>query len=115
MMQELIVWLRAWFDEDERILRASIAERHWGLYPDGHGDGTLAWLDAWREERCLAEVAAKRKIVDYAESWAQTLHQTPSGHTAESATAFRMALTTTLRYLAMAGSDRAGYQEGWRP
>lgn len=65
--------------------------------------------------RVLAEVEAKRAIVDHAEYWFTTLRQTPEGWTVETCTAYRMAMEWTLRRLAAPYADRPGYQQEWRP
>jgi uncharacterized protein DUF6221 len=65
--------------------------------------------------RVLAEVDAKRAIVAHAEYWFTTLRETPEGWTAETCTAYRMAMEWTIYRLAEPYADRPGYQPEWRP
>lgn len=72
MTDDLVNWLRAQIDEDERIAQASMADRPWGLYPDGHSEATLAWLERWSEDRVLVEIDAKRRILEEIEKLAHS-------------------------------------------
>jgi len=53
-------WLRAQIDEDERVVRAAA---NGYLYPDGHDDSVVAFLNHFGHERALAEVSANRRMV----------------------------------------------------
>lgn len=63
--------------------------------------------------RVLAECAAKRRIVEHAQDWAETLHEVPSGWTEETATAYRMAMDWTLRVLAQPYHDHPAFNQEW--
>ena len=102
-MDDLATWLRACLDDDERVARA--AERFW------HGvrveSATMAEEDhvrRWDPARVLAEIDAKRRILDWVDevsiSRAVTWSFDPS---------------RPLRLLALPYADRDGYQQSWRP
>lgn len=61
-MDELIAFVRAALDEDERVARA--LEPVFGIYPDGHTSAGSEFLDRFDADRVLAEVEAKRRILD---------------------------------------------------
>jgi hypothetical protein len=83
------------------FLRARLAEDE-GLAT--YGGPTTSWAP-----RLLAEVEAKRRIIDHAELWAATLHETPEGWTETGATAYRMAMAWTLNQLASTYAGHADY------
>jgi hypothetical protein len=117
-MKDLVDWLRAQLDEDERVARAADAGR-WlpedkGItfeyraddYHEGEAQARLVadsranqeHIAEWYPARVLAEVEAKRRILDDA-----------------SAMVWRDALGNFLRLLALPYADRPGYREEWRP
>lgn len=90
-MDELVTWLRARLDDDERVARAAT---YWGDLPLGHLASDLeAHLIHWMPPRVLAEVEAKRRILD--------AYEDETGY--------------LLRLLALPYADRPGYREEWRP
>ncbi len=107
-MTGLVEFLRARADEDEAEARAMIEGA-----PPGYGKASGGALR--NPHRVLAEVDAKRRIVDHAERWAQTLHATPEGWTDEGCTVYRMAMEWTLRNLATPHADHPDYQQEWQP
>lgn len=98
-MDDLITWLRAQLDEDERAARA------WMPFgtPTAADREHIARHDP---ARVLAEVDAKRRILDECES-------------AIRKSAPRSNLNdlgwTVLRPLALPYADRPGYRDEWRP
>jgi hypothetical protein len=61
---ELITWLRAIWDDDEQVIHEA-AEDY--FYADGHGRAVNRWFDRWSPDNpdgMLAEVEAKRRILD---------------------------------------------------
>lgn len=77
-MSDLVAWLREQIDEDERAAKAA-GNRRWlvqdniiELWPEREDDGFMAWptrADArhaanWDPARVLAEVEAKRAIIE---------------------------------------------------
>ena len=123
-MDDLVQWLTACLDEDERIARA-VEDRsapwdgEWVADGDnaartrnghvlfyGHGDrslkpGLVAHVAAHDPARVLREIDAKRKIVERY-TWLRE-HGDMGG------------LTWVLKALALPYADRDGYQESWRP
>ncbi|MFI7607700.1 DUF6221 family protein [Micromonospora sp. NPDC049366] len=109
-MDDLIIWLRAQLDEDERIARASLSAfgvadtDQTPVWPDHVTYGGAvelnaaeAYLDTFRPHRVLAEVDAKRRIVDNC-AWV-----------------LKGEACLTLRLLALPFADRPGYRDEWRP
>lgn len=116
MTGDLITWLRAQLDEDRRVaLNAghdaptwtydrdafSVASSAWPI-ASKRGDGSMPLCDVdgehiarWDPARVLAEVEAKRLLLD--------LHKGCTAH------------CYILRVLALPYADREGYQESWRP
>lgn len=112
-MDELVVWLRAQLDEDERIARAATqGEWVWSrefVTPPGYHHRTVgplepgdaAYIAAWDPARVLREIEAKRRIVD---RYAWLREHGDTGGTA-----------WVLPLLALPYADRPGYREEWRP
>lgn len=97
------------FDEtDDQPEVCTAALTQWGRNEDEH-------VARYDPARITAEVAAKLAILDHAELWSRTLHRIPDGWTAETATAYRMAMICTLRLLALPYAGRPGYLDEWRP
>ena len=97
----IVDFVRACLDEDESDAKAaSKSERDpsW-------------WYDLGNPSRVLADIAAKRRILDeYTESASRTVaHGAPSN--AEVRTA---ALADVIQILAEAYADRPGWREEWR-
>jgi hypothetical protein len=125
VIDDLVTWLRAQLDEDEQIAReaADEGDGQWRLatYQDGtttawHGevevmtslDGTDAvHIRNWDPARVLAEVDAKRRILD------EHLPGTDpcDAHDAS----LRTIECNTLRFLALPYADRPGYRPEWAP
>jgi hypothetical protein len=135
-MQDLITFLRAQLDEDERVARAasmapwlrdeanasirhsgpsaSKSSESFGMYViasvGAHDIGRPSHEDAehitrWDPARVLAEIDAKRRMVDECVG---------SNTDANSPDACVLA-DAILRLLALAYADRHGYDEAWRP
>jgi hypothetical protein len=64
-MTDLVEFLRAALDEDERVALEAVDDYY---YLD-EGEATLRFLEYHDPARVLAEVAAKRAILDLHESW----------------------------------------------
>jgi hypothetical protein len=132
---DLITWLRAAFDEDERLARAGhgvdfdLAEQpdHPGMFDvEAYRDGSTGTFEVvsgpggirapyvhhivrWDPARMLAEVDVKRRIVAHigAVILSPWTITLPDGYVDD--------LTRILRLLALPYSDREGYREEWRP
>lgn len=127
-VEDLVVWLRAQLDEDERLARA-VEHPRWRLnggevhvvddyhpiadgvmYGDMHDpleEGVAEHIAEHNPARVLGEVDAKRLIVE--------LHSDQHECTDSTGAAFPYVGCTTLRLLALPYSDRPGYREEWRP
>lgn len=112
-MSDLVAWLRAQLDEEERDIQQSRAlsptDLHWSM-PD--------WL---HRDRMLAEIEAKRRIIELHQVVAfededmsdQGLGCQECGWSAEYAD--RGGWCETIRLLALPYADRPGYKEVWKP
>jgi len=122
MMDDLVTWLRAQLDEDERVARAVPGSGCWSKYIEA-GDGAAIETDPGGDPgaiigdepmaehmarhdpvRVLAEVAAKRRILD----------EVVGGLAREERWARRFA-EHLARLLALPCADQPGYREEWRP
>lgn len=100
-MNDLIEWLRAQLDADEQLAQATgavspwsdPAEPHWAYYINSD---CRAHIVRHSPASALADIAAKRAIIDWFESYLP-------------------ALDVAVMILATAYADRPGYQEAWRP
>ncbi len=121
-MDELVEWLRAQLDEDERIARSAtpgpwVANKHeYGaeVYTESgegvaldHDAGGVGWGDADfiaanDPARVLREIDAKRRIIGRINS-----HSAVMG--------WDEVHGDLLRSLALPYADRHGYKESWRP
>lgn len=102
-MDDLVSWLRAQLDDDERVAREAA----------GHVDPEQCeHIARWDPTRVLAEIDAKRRIMDgldidingEASPWRGC------GDDCE----FK-AIYWAVQVLALPYADRAGYREEWRP
>lgn len=114
MSDDLIVWLRAALDEDERVADEApwhLDQREWPFWVDVDDerdmDSTCAYRDHFTPARALAEVAAKRRLLD--------LHPISSRGWEDHFCRSGQVPCQTVRLLALSYADRLGYQEGWRP
>ncbi len=129
-MDELVEWLRAQLDKDERIARA-VKDRSapWDgqWMADGnsavrtvnghvlfyrHDSGPLKpgladHAAEWDPARVLREIDAKRDLLRFAEG----VHD----HHETFTTGVASRLEVTLRLFAAAYADRPGYRDEWRP
>lgn len=153
---ELVEFLKERLDEDEAAARAGISgqadpENGWGYIQDGVSRGALtphvgiiheyiqaAHIIRWHPTRVLAEVAAKRRIIEWHESWPVLTETEPEFTTTTTdvggmtfAMSKRIAWLTTqeyrarfgdeppsspiLRLLALPYADHPEYDESWRP
>ena len=110
-MDELVAFVRRCLDDDERVARQVMAEPG-GFYLESETEDTNimtigAHVYRWTPKRVLAEVAAKRRILD--------LHR-PDAHgycpTCDDNTTEAPCLTVSL--LAQPFAGREGWREEWR-
>jgi hypothetical protein len=125
-MDDLIAWLRACLDDDERVARQVMAEPG-GFYLEAETDDTNvmtigAHVYRWTPKRVLDEMDAKRRILDLHEHvpaapWGRT-DVTEIGCTI---CAYRQddvigkGWCQTVRLLALPYADREGYRDEWKP
>ena len=124
-MDDLVTWLRAQLDEDERLAVrcASVGNYRWSEPseddPDGHVVDGRGGIIIWDEganlsahiarhdpARVLREVAAKRAIVD---------RITDQLDRSDNPWWYADTVTPILRHLAAVYSDRDGYRQEWAP
>ncbi len=136
----LVAWLRAQFDEDERIARAcgdvpwvddvpgmvhvnpaTIRDNKWAFGHLGYvaradpselGNAYRAHIARFDPKRELDEVKAKRRILK--ECLKEVERETATGRRHPASTAWALAVTT-LRLLALPYSERPGYRDDWKP
>lgn len=111
-MNELTTWLRVQLDEDERIARAAHPKLGFvlGFVEIGSPeiDADEAHIANWDAERVLAEIAAKRAILDaYERADAAAEFPNREGGIAEG-------LEDAVRLLAQPYAGRDGWREEWR-
>lgn len=118
-MDDLVTWYRAQLDGDERVARQMVAEpTSSGFYLEAETDATnimtvAAHVYRWSPARVLAEVAAKRRIVELAElAQGAAAVSTPLLKGREQG--YRQALTEAVRELAQPYAERPGWREEWR-
>lgn len=129
MVTDMVAWLRAQLDEDERVARqvplkrgpswvalgatvynVSDDPRHVAEFYEPAYAVHVARHDP---TRVLADVAAKRAILDHVDEWAETLYVTPEGWTPQATTAYRMAMTWTVHHIVRPYADRPGFNPEW--
>lgn len=99
-MDDLIAWLRAQLDDDERMLRALDETALNGI------ESTAGWDVREYVERGLAEVDAKRRILERCEYELRTY----IGSSSQVALAYLV-----LKQIALPCAGQPGYREEWRP
>lgn len=95
-MDDLVSWLRAQIDADAQILSAACLH-----IDDCNDSGFTARFD---DEHLLAEIEAKRRILDEAESYSPELEHGDNGE---------WAFETVVRLLAQPYADRPGWRAEW--
>ncbi|MFJ8146023.1 DUF6221 family protein [Streptomyces sp. NPDC096048] len=131
-MDDLVVWLRAQFDEDERTVRATVWEGsgnklEWELIASATidvggdefyvGDRTIAnHMMAWEPARVLREIDAKRQLL----ALHQPVEQRSTGSGGGVATDCQVCShfparypCATVRLLALPYADRPGFRPEW--
>jgi hypothetical protein len=122
-MDELVPWLRAQLDDDERVAREANPElgavRSFLELITPEVEADEAHIVRWDPPRVLAEVEAKRRILDlHAESdFPYDPDDGPGDYSwaAKCMTCYGDDPCPTLRLLALPYAGREGYREEWRP
>lgn len=133
MSDDLVTWLRAQLDDDARPAQATLDEGPMHEPSSRDDEGRLVigdrainvWatthIGRWSPARVLAEVAAKRAIID---GWRDpaTVRRLPAGiydgrdqDEVEAQLSIAYAVDRVVRLLALPYADRAGFREEWRP
>lgn len=127
--EDLLAFLRARLDEDERLARrcAEVGDFHWvegereGRVEDGAGR-VIVWdeganlsghIARHNPSRVLREVEAKRLLVDFGEYMSGWNDQHMSSVTAHEITMMRTAGGILLSRLASVYSDHPDYRQDW--
>ena len=135
MTADLITWLRAQLDEDERIARATRGLGKWSAYREGGGDG-WAFEDESGEgaeaivgdettarhnvrhdpARVLREVEAKRRILDEMATTIAGVRQVlVCDDACECGPGDPGSTCHIVRLLALPYADQPGYRREWAP
>ena len=125
-MDDLVRWLGAQLDEDERIARAASGRNWlpadgWLINEDMHlcevdDAPTLEHIAVHDPARVLREIDAKRRIVQALESAEVAVRNTePGKEPHELMTGAVNSLRAAVRMLAAVYADRPGFREEWRP
>ncbi|MFD7996860.1 DUF6221 family protein [Streptomyces mexicanus] len=125
-MDDLVQWLRAQLDEDERVARLALDQTgdNWRAYykqiiaanprfgedpADANTSEVADHIARHDPTRVLAEVEAKRQVIEQYES----IGNPPPSEIGPDLV--RAELGRVLRLLALPYADRPGYREEWRP
>jgi hypothetical protein len=115
-MDELVTWLRAQLDEDERKVAAMQREtRRVQTAPifQGHPPNWLAGVDIFvSPTRWQAEVEAKRRMLDLADPGVMKALGTQDPDFRDG---YVTAHEDVVKLLALPYAGREGYREEWRP
>jgi hypothetical protein len=126
-VDDLVTWLRGVLDEDEAEVRDS-------RMPSGEApyDEPVWWLPDWLTKAALlADIAAKRAILDLHRKTTEVHHREPFDYLTGEPQSTRVeeascdscgwasenptSACETVRLLASAYKDRPGYRDEWRP
>lgn len=113
-MSDLVTWLRAQLDEDERIAQSLDDYDEYGndLAVGGCMGYPCERYLAIGKLRVLAEVDAKRRILD----WHDAALANRAAHPDDVASAgWMLATVKVVKLIAGPYADRPGYEEAWRP
>ncbi|MFD5002197.1 DUF6221 family protein [Streptomyces mutabilis] len=117
-MDDLVQWLRAQLDEDERTAQAADAELSTVFTRIASFDPEMAaderHIMAHRPARVLREIDAKREVLAFVERRLQESTERDF-LVRDPAKMILSAVDPVVRYLATAYADRPGYRDEWRP
>lgn len=128
MTDDLVTWLRAQLDNDERVAReTTVFDWHRVLKDEAaydsegrvetadgqiviwdHGCRLSAHIGRWNPARVLAEVNAKRRILD------ECAYEIRDSRRRDTGDGLGLS-ETVLSLLALPYADRDGYRDEWRP
>jgi hypothetical protein len=116
-MDDLVTWLRGQMDEDERLAREAASQSttawEYGEYPAEADHIPVAeHIERWDPARVLAEVDAKRRILDLVE---QDVMRALDTQDPEFVDGYVTAQEDAVKLLALPYANWPGYDESWRP
>lgn len=136
-MDDLVTWLRAQLDEDERVARAIAApdwtegaawlrdmidplpsqlRAHPGMMPMNVTEEDVRHIARWDPRRVLREIEAKRRIIYELGAQASRYRDgDPTTIISPEGRALANQARRYLRLLALPYADRPGYRDEWRP
>lgn len=134
MTDDLIAFLRARLDGDERVAR-SAWPGPWTATPNGEGaselhgpqilssspppvlaeDADAQHIARWDPARALVEVDARRRIIAQYEAICEQVSNPVSAANFERAYAMKGELRDVLELIALPYADHPDYREEWRP
>lgn len=114
-MDDLVEWLRAQLDEDERSARACAGDGEWdaadiAIYGADLAPEVRAHMAQHDPARVLREIDAKRQALDHYERIRQ---HTKRGE--EPYVLAEGAVAKQVQIMALPYADRDGFREDWRP
>lgn len=140
-VDDLVAWLRAQLDERERVARAAANSLRCGCHPGSHpgawtandarvttelhdvaggegwpasiGDDVAQHIALNDPASVLADVEAKRRILDEYEMWAED--DDDDYEHAQAAATSAAALLVVIKLLALRHAGSPGYRDEWRP
>ena|SRR5690606_16992256 len=128
MATDLVAWLRQQLDEDELVIERNSGRKGLtddGVYPDYRtydGEDLAAaddYLDRFNPKRMLADLDAKRRVLDEHAPRSVTGFDVDGWEHTEDMCAACVSADNwpcqTLRLLALPYAVRPGYREEWRP
>jgi hypothetical protein len=119
-MNDMIAWFRAQLDDDEQRINEHPLTTYFHAPDHGEYRAMMAGTDpvlTLGKTRALAEVDAKRRILDEWEDEARGLAYCEREGDYEAAQySLRLeALERVVRLVGLPYADRSGYEESWRP
>ena len=114
-MEDLIAWLRAQLDEDERVIRGWASAC---VHVEACFDGSSDFLDRFTEDRMLAEVDAKRQLMELHRPVRKRSTGSDGGVIEDCKMCDHFPAQypcATMRLLALPYADRSGYRQEWAP
>jgi hypothetical protein len=142
-MEDLITWLCAQIDGDDRVAKSAAGSLRCGCHPGSYagewtaidaivrteshhvagGEGWPAAIEPevaehvarWDPARVLAEVDAKRRILAQYEDACERVRHPVSAASRSAARVAQFELENVVRLLALLYAGRDGYREEWRP
>lgn len=114
MSDELVTWLRAQLEDDERVARTGQADgiSQWIALEDG----VVINADSWRIANATAE-DDKREVAEHIARWdpARVLAEVDAKRRILDDFSWEAGQVRAIMFLALPYADRPGYREEWKP